>query len=354
MVTKTEFKEKAEFLNIRPDIYWYDLNQNGREETGETFQATSKEFKTKADDFIKSHPASFFDFIQWVPSSIKATREQYFAHPEKKALEQQVDQDIAHLNQMKDRPEIYSKLLEDLKTIKEELQYIKFRYPKSKDEVPEGFIGIYDPLTNTMIVTKGAPASLLIHELDHKLTAHRRTENWSVPLEMKCPRGHLHKIPKDSNVPSPQEARTVFAVSLDFPKSSSLRLTYDAVAYYAPLFASLKFGKPACTTFKSRDAVLANEVRGYLTMSRYLLMRMEVTSEEIQSIEKGGNIDFLSRLKTHLSDTNLNPRWANNLLLHYFGRGGKSGKENLVTFVEDYYKSFNDPGLVDQPKCIPI
>ncbi|MBI2336957.1 MAG: hypothetical protein HYU97_09400 [Deltaproteobacteria bacterium] len=346
-----EFKKKAEFYQINPTTYWADLDGDGKQGNFEKFTIKPGENRVvKAQEFIKQNPSTFWDFIEWEPTFKPAPN---FNHPEKTTLSKQINLDIAALEKMQDRPKIYDELLADLKLIQEELPYVKFRYP-NEGEVPEGFIGIYDPINNEMIVTAGAPASLLIHETDHLLTEKRRNENWSVEWKLKCDNGHKHTIPKSPHAPSPNQVRTKFSFNLDFAQQEIKTFTYDSVVAWSYVLKTLEMGSEICLGEVNKQVALANEVRGYMTMARYLLFRIGFTEQQLGAYQKGGFANTtLSKafievgLQHHLEGSNLNYRWANAMVVSYL-----DGK--LDVFVKAYYTDMAAPGFVDQPGCARV
>ncbi|GEM_PF-3781620 len=323
------------------DIYWIDQNGDGRVSENEHLQIPDGGLWQKnADEYIKAHPEFFSENIQWQAKRFNS-RAEYFDHPEKTSLKLQLLIDIAKLKRMANRPGIYSDLLRDLYFIQDELQYTKFRYAKP-EEVPQGFLALYNPLNSTMSLSYNTPTALLIHEMDHALTTHRRTD-----------RAVLDQYPNyDKNLV------TGFEFYLDYPLDEAPKFYYDALQAYDPLLNSPDPEKALCLNDANKKAALANEVQAYLTMCRYLLFQMEVSDQDLKTIRRGGSEakKFLSSLQTKLEKllggSNLNPAWVNEMLLHYFAKAGFWGSSDLADFVDEYYSHQKAPGFVDTDACI--
>lgn len=346
------------FIQVETDTWWADLDWDGRQDAGEKLVLKADDDKdAKFEEFVRQNSTTFWSFQSYKPTFLSTSLEDYFDHPERTKFQQQIDRDIEQLKAMENRPEIYTRLLADLEAIQEELRYTRFEFA-TEGEVPEGFIGVYDPFSAMMLVNQGAPASLLVHEMDHGVTTHQRVAEYSISYKVMVEEGVVHEIPRDSTKAEPTPENISFSFKIDFPKSGPQELTYDDLAAFQPLIQTLEHGELACTTPESRAAALANEVRGYLTMSRYLLFRVGFNQEQIDLITSEDELEasaakelLLQSLISHLGETNLNPRWAHQLLLYYFGLGGDTGQGNLVVFVNSYYTSQQAPGFADAPGC---
>src|SRR5262249_23607404 len=132
--------------------------------------------------------------------------------------------------------------------------------------------------------------------------------------------------------------KSLFSFSLDYPREGKpIKFQYSRNNFLAPIQEFMKTGK-LCNTEASRQTALADEVRAYQTMCRYLLFKLGISdAKELDRLSKmkSGELSlFLDSQENNttlkkLCGNGLNPKWVKNLLLHYFAKGGDSGREHL-------------------------
>ncbi len=355
---------KIPFLNTSKNTYWADLDLDGREDPHEViFDRQGNEKEKLAQALIDKNSWAFSACYLWRPEFPNYNRQEIYSHPLKNRLSDQLNRDLSKLKAMENPPEIYRQLIQDLEIIREDLPFVIFRNPTAEElsqfSTNAGYLGLYNLETNEIVAPETMPVSLLIHEMDHRVTASRRTESWSQDYLEKCESGEMRSVPKDPHRPSPDKARLGFEFSLDFFGRGENRLRYNDLDTWEPLYRSVELGVRACFSDKAKASALANEVRAYQTMARYLLFRVGFTQEDLENI-RGEDAKRQTKAEKKLGDgliqeltgTSLNPLWTHEMMMHYLGRGGISGKANLSTFVKDYYsRVIKDPGFVDPPDC---
>jgi len=354
----TDLTANLSFFQVSPKVLWHDTNGDGKRISQETFNKSFGESALQAaKNYIQKNPSLKPACNHWEPEIIPGSMEPHFEHPEKERVAWQLNLDIDKLTGMNPRPKYFDALLQDLKMIRQELPHVLFRYAEA-GEVPAGFLGSYDDLSGEMLLVRGAPMSLIVHELDHRLTWDRRVEEWSVPYGVLCSDGQVRNVPKLPYLPEPAQAQTHFEISLDYYGQGQNQLSYRDTDYWAPMLHYLKTGRDLCLETPHKEASLASEVQGYLTMARYLLLQVGFSESQIQAIREGSPSegsrakgDLKSGLQRELKGSSLNPDWAYDLLLHYFGKGGSNGLKNLTTFVDGYYSRMGAPGFADPPNC---
>lgn len=328
------------------EAHWVDLNGDGRSDEAEIFFVSeSGSWEQNARATLPKETSSSPAFESWQIQRF-ASKQEYFSHPEKSTFELQLIIDIGRLDRMPNRPGIYSELLQDLRSIQDELQYTRFRYAE-EGELPEGVLAQYEPSTSTMTTRRNPPTAVLVHELDHALSAHRRTS-----------RSILETHP--SVDPS---AITGFKFYLDYPLKKNaddegVSLYFDALAFYEPYLASPDPQHPLCLTEANLQAHLANEVHAFQSMARYWLFQLGVSDADLQKIREGGSAksDFLESLRSKCHETlngmNTDPAFAYDVLRYYFDEGGWVYSD-LRDLVKSTYTEMKDPGFVDVADCIP-
>lgn len=353
------------FIQTGVGSYWADLDVDGKQTTEETvFVREGQDRNKQAQGFIDRNAWALSACFQWKPRFLPGTRQDYFEHPLKNRMDQQLSSDITKLKEMKGRLPIYDRLLQDLENITKELPFVQFRYPTA-EEIKEfsnnqGYLGLYNNMTNEIVAPRNMPMSLLVHEMDHRVTAHHRIEPWGVSYQERCGDSGLRKVPKAPHLPSPDHARTHFDFSLDFFGNGQNKLTYNDLDYWSAVYRSFELGAQACFSSEAKHSTLANEVRAYQTMGRYLLFKINFTHQDLAAIrgqdtgpKQKAKQKLLIGLRKELDGSSLNPEWTNELMLHYLGIGGSSEEENLSTFVANYYSNvIQDPGFVDPPDCV--
>lgn len=327
------------------DCYWFDQNGDGRFEPTEIHVIPDEgQWEQNARAYLNASPAPFPE--NWQIKRFGSMQE-YFAHPEKSTFELQLVIDIGRLENMPNRPGIYSELLQDLYQIKDELKYTRFQYVEASD-LPKEALAIYDSNISTVSTLHNPPTAVLIHEMDHALTSHRRVN-----------RNCLDHYPSHD-----QSLVSSFTFYLDYPLRDNaedlpVAIHYDAIAQMEAYLASPDKTQPLCLSEANINASLANEVHAFQSMARYWLYQMGVTDEELKSMREGGSAkkQFLRSLQERcyqiIGGTNTDSREAYQILLHYFAEAGFWGSNDLRDFVKDTYTEIEDPGFVDSDNCIP-
>lgn len=325
------------------DFYWHDRNGDGRIGEKETHYIPPQDWSLRAAQLVRSINPNFSGDSSKI-QRFESLRD-YFNHPEKRTFELQLEIDIRKLERMPERPKIFSDLLTDLKLIRNELQYTRFRYA-NEDELPEGTLAEYDLFTSTISVRHNPPTGILIHELDHAVTAHQRSERKAI-----------------ENYPRTQNFVTSFEFYLDYPlrqgdEENLVSFKYDALDESLIFLLSPDPNQLACPNEASIAASLANEVHAFQTTARYWLYQMGIQEEDLNKIRDGGRekVKFLESLRGKsyeiLRGTNINAKDAYQILLHYFDEGGLF-YSNLGDYVQEVYEENNDPRFVKTDECIP-
>lgn len=328
------------------ELYWLDINGDGRQNKDEFIKIPKDgQWDNHIVKYIQSEKRLQALPSLWAYNQLESTQE-YFAHPEKNSFELQLIIDIGKLERMPGRPEIFTQLLMDLRTIKDELQYTRFQYAE-EGELEENTWAIYDITSSTVITRHNPSTATLIHEMDHALTYHRRTD-----------RKVLEQYPKiDSNL------KTGFEFYLDYPHDSPennrVFISFNALMDLEPILDSPDPKNILCLRDENIEARLASETHAFQTMARYWLYQMGVTEEELKSIQEGGSGKrrFMESLLPRITDTikgsNLDPYFAHQILIHYFVKEGFFSDTHLKDFVKETYTELKDSGFVDSPNCIP-
>ncbi len=326
------------------DLYWHDQNGDGRIGEKEIhFIPSHDHWPDRAARLLQSINPNFSGEASKI-ERYESLRD-YFDHPEKRSFALQLVISIQKLEQMDDRPSIYSTLLDDLRLIQQELPHTRFRYA-AENELPANTHAQYD-IHNSVITTRhNPPTALLIHEMDHAVTSHRRTD-----------RKAIERYPQNENW------ITSFEFYLDYPLSSEdsddppIRIRYDSIAeasifLFAPDEKSLM-----CPSDESIEASVANEVHAFQTTARFWIFQLGITADDLNKMSEDSHAKnrFLESLETlcheKLSGTLITEEEAYQILLHYFDEGGWFNS-NLKDYVEKVYAAGTDPRFVETENCI--
>lgn len=325
------------------DLYWHDFNGDGRLGEKEIhFIPAGEHWPDRAARLLQSLNPNFSGEASKI-ERFESLRD-YFDHPEKRTLGLQIIISIKRLEAMPNRPGIYSALLEDLRLIQQELQHTRFRYA-AENELPESTYAQYDIFTSTITLRHNPPTALLLHEMDHAVTNHIRTDRRAIEL-----------------YPNTENLVTSFEFYLDYPlrqtaDDAPLRLRYENISEASIFLFSPDPNLVLCPNEESIAASTANEVHAFQTSARYWLFQMGITEDDLNKIREGGNAKtkFLESLKSqcgkHLTGMQVPSEEVYKILIHYFDEGGWFDS-NLKDYVEEVYEAGHDPRFVETEHCL--
>lgn len=369
---------KLPFYQTPSNKLWFDSNADGKEIAQELVNfpegASAEVLLRTAKKFIQERP--YFQppcNSEWEVEILpKARWESPQGQAKKRLMTRQINKDIDKIKEIPraQRPPWMKQLLEDLILIQQELPYLKFELAKvapkgakklKSGEVPYGFLATYNDETGEILYTVKDPHSIMVHELDHAVTARVRVEDWAIANKIKCPDGTIFQFPMTPYRQTHDQVRTSFEFYINLENEKDETLTFDTWHEYFPLIYALEHGREKCLNKKEKESRLADEVHAYLVMVRYLLFEMmthpevKLTQDQITAAGKGNSM-AKNRIKLGLAkvlqDSSLNPEWAQDLVLNaledtYAGKNGA-----LKEYVLKYYTNQGQYGFVDVPGCV--